>query len=76
VLPENTPPRIQQLLRSCLEKDPRQRLRDIGDARLKLNETLTASSRATPSPLDRHSARGGSSSGACCCLRRQASGQE
>jgi serine/threonine protein kinase len=76
VLPENTPPRIQELLRSCLEKDPRQRLRDIGDARLKLNETLTASSRATPSPLDRHSARGGSSSGACCCLRRQASGQE
>ena len=27
----HTPPRLQRLLRKCLEKDPRHRLRDIGD---------------------------------------------
>jgi serine/threonine-protein kinase len=33
-LPDTTPPAIRRLLRRCLEKDPRQRLRDIGDARV------------------------------------------
>ena len=32
-LPAATPPSIRRLLRRCLEKDPRRRLRDIGDAR-------------------------------------------
>ena len=32
-LPAGTPPRVRRLLRRCLERDPRQRLRDIGDAR-------------------------------------------
>ena len=40
-LPGKTPPRVRQLLRRCLEKDHRHRLRDIGDARLELNEALT-----------------------------------
>ncbi len=31
-LPESTPPRVRRLLRLCLEKDPKKRLRDIGDA--------------------------------------------
>jgi len=31
-LPPTVPPRIVELLRRCLVKDPRQRLRDIGDA--------------------------------------------
>ncbi|MEQ1894290.1 MAG: protein kinase, partial [Planctomycetota bacterium] len=35
-LPAATPPRVRELLRRCLHKDPRQRLRDIGDARLAL----------------------------------------
>jgi len=30
-LPDATPPRIRQLLRHCLEKNPKRRLRDIGD---------------------------------------------
>ena len=34
VLPRSTPRRLRELLERCLEKDPRQRLRDIGDARL------------------------------------------
>ena len=37
-LPANIPPHVRQLLRRCLQKDPRQRLRDIGDARLLLDE--------------------------------------
>jgi serine/threonine-protein kinase len=35
-LPRNTPQRIRELLQRCLEKDPRKRLRDIGEARLAL----------------------------------------
>ena len=35
-LPPETPPRIRDLLRRCLEKDRRRRLRDAGDARLEL----------------------------------------
>ena len=33
-LPSDTPARLRQLLRRCLERDPRRRVRDIGDARL------------------------------------------
>jgi Tol biopolymer transport system component len=33
-----TPPNLTRLIRRCLEKDPRRRLRDIGDARLELEE--------------------------------------
>ncbi len=35
-LPAPTPPRVRELLRRCLEKDVRQRLRDIGEARVAL----------------------------------------
>jgi len=41
LLPESTPPNIQILLRCCLEKDPRRRLRDIGDAGIAISETLS-----------------------------------
>jgi serine/threonine-protein kinase len=41
-LPERTPPTVRGLLRRCLEKDPRRRLRDIGDARLELEEAIAA----------------------------------
>ena len=39
-LPSTTPANLRRLLRRCLEKDPKQRLRDIGDARPELQETL------------------------------------
>jgi serine/threonine-protein kinase len=42
VLPHNTPANILVLLRRCLEKDPRRRLRDIGDAGIEINETLSS----------------------------------
>ncbi|HKW15840.1 MAG TPA: protein kinase, partial [Candidatus Krumholzibacteria bacterium] len=34
LLPQDTPRAIVKLLKRCLEKDPRQRLRDIGEARI------------------------------------------
>lgn len=40
-LPEKTPPAIKRLIRRCLVKDPKQRLRDIGDARIAIEETLS-----------------------------------
>jgi eukaryotic-like serine/threonine-protein kinase len=39
-LPADTPIRLRALLRRCLEKDPRRRLRDIGDARLELDDAV------------------------------------
>ena len=40
-LPADTPPGIRRLLRRCLQKDRARRLRDIGDARLELEEAQT-----------------------------------
>jgi eukaryotic-like serine/threonine-protein kinase len=37
-LPASCPPRIRDLLRRCLRKESNRRLRDIGDARLELDE--------------------------------------
>jgi serine/threonine-protein kinase len=39
-LPAGTPSRIRSLVRDCLVRDPRQRLRDIGDARLVLERVI------------------------------------
>jgi serine/threonine protein kinase/Tol biopolymer transport system component len=39
-LPAPTPPVIRELLRRCLEKDPRRRLRDIGEARIQIEDYL------------------------------------
>ena len=49
-LPANTPPHIRSLLKRCLEKDPRQRLRDIGDAGLLLGDTSGTGEAAGPEP--------------------------
>ncbi|MEO5989965.1 MAG: protein kinase [Candidatus Eisenbacteria bacterium] len=37
-LPATTPASLSRLLERCLRKDPRERLRDIGDARIELSE--------------------------------------
>jgi serine/threonine-protein kinase len=37
-LPEGTPSRIRDLLRRCLQKDERRRLRDVGEARIAIEE--------------------------------------
>ena len=41
-LPAATPPAIRMLLRRCLERNPKNRLRDIGDARLVLAEAIAS----------------------------------
>ena len=40
-LPPQVPPAVARLVRRCLEKDPRRRLRDIGEARLTLEAPQT-----------------------------------
>ena len=49
-LPPGAPASLRRLLRRCLEKDPKRRLRDLGDARLDLEEatTVTAPDQAAP----------------------------
>ncbi|HEX7157784.1 MAG TPA: protein kinase [Edaphobacter sp.] len=42
LLPAETPIRVRVLLQRCLQKDPKQRLRDIGDARISLDEVLSS----------------------------------
>ena len=39
-LPEDTPRAIQRLLRRCLERDPHERLRDMGDARIEIGQAV------------------------------------
>jgi eukaryotic-like serine/threonine-protein kinase len=39
-LPETLPAPIQKLIRRCLTKDPKQRLRDIGEARIAIEDAL------------------------------------
>src|SRR5262245_56340339 len=47
-LPAATPPRVRELMERCLQKDPSRRLRDIGDARIVLEEAVTGSG---PAPI-------------------------
>jgi len=60
-LPPDTPPAIREMLSRCLQKDPGQRLRDIGDARLAIEEVLaeldprrSTASGVIPAPKQRH----------------------
>jgi Tol biopolymer transport system component len=49
-LPAHTPPHIRSLLKRCLEKDVRHRLRDIGDAGLLLGDSANLGEAAGPEP--------------------------
>ena len=40
-LPPNTSPRLRDLMQRCLQKDARRRLRDIGDARVELEDLIS-----------------------------------
>jgi eukaryotic-like serine/threonine-protein kinase len=42
-LPTSVPAPVGRLIRRCLEKDPRRRLRDIGDARYEIEQLIDAS---------------------------------
>jgi Tol biopolymer transport system component/predicted Ser/Thr protein kinase len=57
-LPAQTPERVRGLLRHCLEKDARRRLRDIGDARIEIEEVKSV--RASSSSMAAVAAAAGS----------------
>jgi hypothetical protein len=63
VLPAETPPALRKLLRRCLERNPKSRLRDIGEARLLIAELRTGATVALPAagvaPIAAASAAGG-----------------
>jgi Tol biopolymer transport system component len=53
LLPKNLPGRVRELLQRCLVKDDKRRLRDIGDARLALDDAMNAVPEAASSaPLN------------------------
>jgi len=56
-LPSDTPPAIRTLLRRALEKDEARRLRDAGDARLEIDDTLAEL--ATPAVAGEETDRAG-----------------
>ena len=56
-LPADVPPALRRLLKRCLDKDPKRRLRDIGEARVQIDELLSgvatesgSPARVTPAP--------------------------
>ena len=56
-LPDATPAGVRVLLQRCLEKDPKRRLRDIGDARIELDQPERRSG-VIPAPTGQHDVRG------------------
>ena len=61
-LPQDLDPRVGLLVRRCLEKDPRRRLCDIGDARLELEDVLSGVPGAQAAPPS-HTLRSAASRG-------------
>jgi Tol biopolymer transport system component len=55
VLPTATPPRLRRLIERCLERDLKNRLRDIGEARVKITriESSASDTEATSGVVDR-----------------------
>src|SRR6267143_4199831 len=49
-LPATTPPAVRNLLRRCLQKDAKKRLRDAGDARIEIEEALSGAGVAEAVP--------------------------
>jgi eukaryotic-like serine/threonine-protein kinase len=49
-LPPDTPPHVRVLLQRCLQKDPKQRLRDIGDARIVIDEVRSGTAAQVVGP--------------------------
>jgi eukaryotic-like serine/threonine-protein kinase len=55
-LPADTPPGIRSLLRRCLKKDPVDRLHDIADARIEIQEAIAEPAAMTPTGPPRRAA--------------------
>jgi hypothetical protein len=60
-LPKETPTRLRTLLRRCLERQPKLRLRDIGEARIALDEMVAGKDAEAPALAPAAPARSGSS---------------
>jgi Tol biopolymer transport system component len=56
-LPANTPRRIRRLLTRCLEKDQKKRLRDIGDARVEIDDAQTGATSSSESAAQENGRR-------------------
>jgi serine/threonine-protein kinase len=54
-LPAGLPSNIGTVLRRCLERDPKRRLRDIGDARIELEQPATEQTAPVAAPAPRRS---------------------
>jgi len=52
-LPSSTSARVHDLLHRCLQKDPQRRLRDLGDARIEIEDELTARRERAKRTVDR-----------------------
>ena len=46
-LPADTPPRIRQLIQTCLQKNPKQRVHDVADVRLVMEGVFETTARAS-----------------------------
>ena len=57
-LPPDTPPRVRRLLERCLDRDPKARLRDIGEARVLLSSPLSDPAATTDALPATETARG------------------
>jgi serine/threonine-protein kinase len=67
-LPATTPTAMRTLLRRCLERDVKRRLRDIGDVKLLLEDTDTTRVSSTTAPLAVLSTRVGWTAAACVIM--------
>jgi eukaryotic-like serine/threonine-protein kinase len=56
-LPPGVPQSLRRLIQRCLRKDPRQRLQDLGDARLELEESLADAPAIVAPPVPMRRAR-------------------
>ena len=70
-------PKVRELLRRCLQRDPKQRLRDIGDARIVIEEELGASASASAQlPFEEKSASPGPTVGRIVPASRERGGRK
>jgi serine/threonine protein kinase/Tol biopolymer transport system component len=56
-VPATVPARVQEILRSCLEKDPRKRRRDMGDVRLEIERAQSEPAQGSRPIVERASSR-------------------
>ena len=73
-VPQDVPPAIRRLMRRCLEKDLSHRLRDMGDARLELEEAVEGRDETDLAPSPAVGSLRRQPDAACGCGQRVAGG--